>query len=944
MRQGTREVLCFLFAITVLAAAADTHAQDDGQSDEVIDEVVVTGSRIARRDFSSPSPIATISRESLLASGQGMLESSLNQMPQVVPHLGRTSNNPGDGTATVNLRGFGANRSLVLLDGRRLAPSGVGTAVDVNNIPQFLIERVEIITGGASAVYGSDAVAGVVNLIRRRDFEGLQIDLSAYRTEMGDSESYDANLAVDVDLAGRGDLTLFGGLHVREPSFAGDREFTAVPWFDRWRTDGSVVQGGSVAVPASYIPGPPADLGNGPVRVTFTSDGDPIAFRNPEDLYNYAPVNYLQTPLDRFVGGLFLDYPLRGTLASYVELLQVRNQSKRNLAPVPVSGLFTINVENPGLTQLAQEVFADNFIPAGPGMVAFGLQRRVEEAGTRVFDDSRDYTRVVAGLRGDIAGGWDFDVWSTYTRGKESTLLLNSVSQSRLQQGLLVDPQSGLCFDPTDGCAPVNPFGIGRLSPEGLAFIRMPPLVNVTSREQVLVSGYVRGEPITTWAGKVDVVAGAEWRRDRGSFRADEALFTGEAQGFAGTASVNGSERVSEVFLEAVVPVLETLGIELGARYSSYSNAGTTDAYKIGGDWAPSESIAFRAMFQRSVRAPNLLEAFQEQFIFDFPYVSFESAEDPCSASADPVGNGNTEKCIATGLPAEQVGVFEASIGFPTEILQGGNPGLLPEKAETVIAGVILTPAFLPGLQVSVDYFDLEILETIGPLVPTVACFDPLNTSNRFCDTFGRDPVTYDVNELVQIQVNRGSQRSRGIDAALDFETALPDSFAIGGEGATAGIGVFWTHTLEHAIAAVSGGTALECKGRFGWPCRDAATGQTFPEDRVTTRFHYRTGDFSAHLSWLWISGADNAVELGAPFAGISDPNVGVPTINSRNYFDLALRYRFGDSLDATFTVANLGNTPPPFMANAVPSNNTDTTLFDIFGRSYTLALSFRYQ
>lgn len=930
-------------ALLVPGAAAFAQA-DEASNDETIDEIIVTGSRLKRRDFSSPSPIATIDRDALLNSGQSTLESTLNQMPQVIPHFDRTSNNPGNGTSTINLRGLGSNRTLVLLNGRRVAPSGVGTSVDVNNLPQVLIDRVEIITGGATTVYGSDAVAGVVNFITRQDFEGFGLDANVYTTEQGDSKIYDFNAAYGHEFSGgRGNVTVFGGYYDREATFAGQREFTAVPYQDQWFADGSVIQTGSSAIPAGMIPGPPADLGNGPEQVTFSPDGNPVAYQYPDDVYNFAPVNYLQTPLTRYSGGVFLNYDFSDQLESYAELTFTRNEARQNLAPVPFFSTIVTNTDNPEYTPATQLLLENNFVPVGPNLRLMGFRRRLTELGTRIVENNRDYLRVVTGLRGDISENWDFDVWASYTKSEEESRALNDASRSRFLQGLLVDPVSGRCFDPTGGCVPVNAFGEGSLSVAAVEFISLPDLVNITEREQKLVSGYVRGTPFDSWAGPVDVAFGAEWRSDNGNFEADDALFTGDALGFSGDASVNGSENVYELFAEAVIPLAQSLNLEIGGRYSDYKHAGKIDTYKIGGEWQAAEFLRFRGMFQRSVRAPNLLEAFQEQFTTFGEYVGSVPSEDPCSASADPVGNNNVEKCITTGLPMDQIGIFEANVGFPGEFLQGGNPNLTPEKADTFTVGLVFEFDAIASWQVAVDYFDLDITDTIGDLVPTVACFDPLNTANKFCDTFTRDPNTYDVVGLVQTKVNQGAQITRGVDTQVSVATDLPDGMSLGGTGATLSVNLIWTHVLNNIVQKIAGGTEYDCAGRFGWPCTDAPTGQTFPVDRVTTNLNYLSGDFSTHLTWRWIGSTENAVTLGAILFGVTDPIVGVPNVDAKNYVDLGFGYDFTEHLTARLTIANLFDTSPPFMADAVTSNNTDTTMYDIFGRSYSLSISLRY-
>ena len=338
------------FKVAALAAAVATvlaterapaQEVEEEVGDRQVEEIIVTGSRIKRRDFNSPSPITTIDREAIAASSEATLEGLLNDMPQVTPHFGRISNNPGNGKAHINLRGLGPGRTLVMLNSRRFAPSGVGNAVDINNIPQALIERVEIITGGASTVYGSDALAGVVNFIMRDDFEGLSVEGSYSITEKGDAAATDINIAWGTNFAdGRGNVTLFGGYYDREELFASDRRSTRFAWQEDW-DDGTLSKGGSGATPATGIYFPEYDLGGPTPWVTFDPDGTPRNFVDPDDLYNYQPVNYLQVPMERYSAGLFTTFELDSGFELYLETLYADNDVAAELAPVPAFGFFT---------------------------------------------------------------------------------------------------------------------------------------------------------------------------------------------------------------------------------------------------------------------------------------------------------------------------------------------------------------------------------------------------------------------------------------------------------------------------------------------------------------------------------------------------------------------------------------------------------------------------
>jgi len=867
-------------------------------------------------------------------------------MPQVTPDFDRTANNPGDGTARINLRGLGSHRTLVMLNGRRLAPSGIGTAVDVNNLPQALIERVEVITGGATTVYGSDAVAGVVNFITRNDFEGFSLDVSGYSTEEGDSSIYDVSVAFGHNFSsGRGNITLFGGYYDREETYADARELTSVPWGDDW--EGDLYQRGSSRVPEGVINFPDVDFGNGPADTIFDADGNPREFVSPDDSYNWAPWNFLQVPLERYNGGVLLNYELTSRTEFYMEAAYTRSEVRRVLAPVPGSGWLEFNTDNPVMTPTTQQFFADNMIPMGGNLVQALVRKRFEDLGPRIIENNTDYTRVVAGVKGDIWTDWEFDAWVTYTEADESELFFNDGSQERWQQGMLVDPATGQCFDPSNGCVPINMFGDSNMSPEAIDFLRIPRMENVTSREQMLASAYVRGKLFDSWAGGVETAFGVEWRSDDGSFKADDYLFSGDTLGYGGDSPVNGEEDVVEVYAEMLIPLADGLtfadylALEIGGRYSDYDHAGSVDTYKMGLEWRPIASFGFRGMYQRSVRAPNLLEAFAEQFVDEGTF-AFEAQDDPCSAASDPVAAGNVEKCIATGLPADQIGVFNA-FEFPTLYYWGGNPGLEPETADTLTLGLVISPDSIPNLQFAVDYFDLEVDGGIGGLDAVGACFDSANVNNLFCDRIRRDSITFNVSEVRHNNINRGLLKTTGIDTQINYSTDLPAALAIGDNGADISVNVIWTHLRELSSQGTAYSTPLDCAGYYGEPCTWDNDGMTFPTDRVTTNLSYATGDLSAHLSWRWIDKTDNGAPIVSADYGWPDPDLAVPYVEQKNYLDLGVAYEFNEHFVARLTVANLTDTEAPMMADAVWDKNTDTRMYDIFGRSYTVSFSLNY-
>ncbi|HKX56259.1 MAG TPA: TonB-dependent receptor, partial [Xanthomonadales bacterium] len=717
---NSRVVVAVLMYLASSAIWAQDNEPDSEYEENELEEVVVTGSRIKRRDFTSPSPITTIDREAFEFSGQPTLEEYLNQMPQLSPDFGRTSNNPGDGTAALNLRGLGPGRTLVLLNGRRVAPSGVGSAIDVNNLPRALVDKVEIITGGASTVYGSDAIAGVINFKTRDDFAGLSVDGSYSISEQGDADIYDGNIVYGHDLAsGRGNITVFGGFYERKELFAGERELSSVTYIDTW-VNNQVIIGGSTTIPAGAVLAPRVNLGQGPVRVTWNPDGIPMAWDFVNNRYNFAPLNYLQTPLTRSALGLMGNYDLTDKLETYFEASYMKNESSAQLAESPFSGVIMVNTANPVLTPQTRQLFEQQ-LSVAPGMARMQFSRRMLELGPRIRDNEREYLRFVAGLRGEITDGWEWDAWLTYTDATETTLLRNDGSRSRLLQGLLVDPVTQQCFDPSRGCVPVDLFGQGRMSQEAVDFVRVAPYQNDTHRKQSLASVVVTGSPFDIWSGPVNMAFGAEWRQDKASFKADDALFEGDTLGYVGDSPVSGTESVYELYTEALLPLIDDratgnyLGLELGGRFSEYENAGAVWTYKLGLEWQPIDALRFRTMFQHAVRAPNNEELFKEQYTQPGTVIG-DTLPDPCSASQNPVASGISDKCLAQGLSTAQLGVFEAEPFYPVDYLLGGNPELAPEESDTYTFGLVLTPVSVPDLTIAIDYFDLEVIGTIGDI------------------------------------------------------------------------------------------------------------------------------------------------------------------------------------------------------------------------------------
>jgi outer membrane receptor protein involved in Fe transport len=936
----------FLFVVSQSLAVAQQPGDmpgEDASDETVMEEVVVTGTRISRRDFNTASPLTTVDEELIAFTDQPTIEDALNQMPQVFPSFGRASNNPGNGNAQVDLRGLGAGRSLVLLNGRRLAPSGTGNAVNLNNIPRFLIERVEIITGGASAVYGSDAIAGVVNFITKRHFTGLGLEAGSAVTAEGDAETFEFNAAWGRDLSGgAGNIAFYANYVDREPLLADEREFTRYPWFDDW--EGNLVQGGSSSIPAGRVSWPRVDFGNGPAQVTFEPDGTPRAFVWEDDAYNYALVNYLQIPLTRYAVGAMGFHEVSEDFEVYFEAGYIRNDTAQNLAAIPAFISVELNLDNPVLAPATRELFSEHYA-CDDNLACFNFSRRMLEVGERIMDLEQDYTRLVTGIRGALGDDWTMDAWLTWTSSDSVRYLRNDLSRSRFLQGLLVEPETGQCYDPSGGCVPLNVFGEGNISAEGADFLRFAPYENVTERTFWLASAYVSGTPMETWGGSLDFAIGAEWRSDDTQFRVDEALFSGEAMGYSGAAAapIDGVERIWEVYGEALVPLLEgkkgaeRLELELGARYTKGNYSEGYWTYKAGFSWDIFDGLTLRAMHQASMRSPNSQELFEEQGRSE-SYLFSDSSFDPCSASADPVGNGMVEKCLIQGLPQDQIGIFEAAAYYPVFNYWGGNPELVPEKGTTWTAGFVSQPAEWANWMFSIDYFQMEVTDTIGDIFADVICFDANNTENVFCENLVRDE-TGNVAEVWELTSNRGLLETRGVDTQIQYQAGLPGWLALPGSSANLNVQLYWTHLISLKSQENPATEIYECAGLFGWPCINFSN----PENRVTTAFNYLSGQFEAQLTWRWIDGMDNAAPLGSWLWGVEDPDLAIVAVPDRHYFDLGFAYTFSDRYQLRFGVNNLLDSGPVMMADQGWNNNTDESLYDVFGRSYYLRMSAKF-
>ena len=580
------------------------------------------------RDFTSVSPVTSVTSDMLTETGSNSIEQVLNQLPQFVPSITTTSNNPSNGgQANIDLRGLGTNRNLVLLNGRRLPPSNPTGTVDINIVPAALIERVEVVTGGASAVYGSDAIAGVTNFVLKRDFEGVALHNGYSQTDRSDGEEWSASFTLGSNFADdRGNAVVSLQYTERDPIFQGDREFSEVALdvrrqgntpqgsatilegrYDRAATN-SHTQAAMDQVFAQYGFAPGAV--NRAQSISFNADGtlfttgsglpNSVAnFRgdtgvsgfNPDAFsYNFSPPNLLSLPTERWNLAVIGDLDINDAVNAYAQVFYTTYETTGQIAPTPATGL-TIPVTNPFIPADLATLLASRPDPTS----TFTFRQRMEGVGPRQTLDEYDVHQFLVGLRGDIGDSWRWDVYGASSQVGQNTILNNDLSLGRLEQLLdAADGGESIC------AGGYNPFvGPSGLSPECADHVRAF-FTNRTRLDHSVAEATFGGKAFAMPAGDAQFSLGAGWREERFSFQPDLAVARGDLLGFLQQNPLDGDYNVSEFFGELYLPVIEgapfaqSVSVTLGARVSDYSNSGGAESYKVEGNWQVVDAVRFR--------------------------------------------------------------------------------------------------------------------------------------------------------------------------------------------------------------------------------------------------------------------------------------------------------------------------------------------------------------
>jgi iron complex outermembrane recepter protein len=986
----TKTVRRTLLASTIIAgslSAAPVMAQTPPAAEET-GVIVVTGSRVARPNAESPSPITTVGAEDIKEFGATKIEDLSNSLPQVFAGQSSGVSNGADGTATIDLRGLGASRTVVLIDGKRLMPGNIGggAGADLNFIPSALVQSVDLLTGGASAQYGADAVAGVVNFKMNRKFKGLRLDAQygvyqhtnnnavrsivderfvAPRGNVVTGGSYDATMALgsgfDED---RGSFVVYAGYRSESAVTQDKYDYSVCTLNPSGLNTGTVTDfacGGS-GTPAQTrlggISAANAALAGIPTAgsYTLTTGNGLIPYSALRDAFNFAPLNYYRRPSERYIAGAFAEYEISPALVPYMDVMFADYNTKAQIAP---SGAFfgtrTTNCNNPFLTA-GNPTVGRAICGAALGTAAtatFLLGKRNVEGGPRFNDIGYNQFRIVTGLKGQLGEAWSYDASFQTGQIKVANTYRNDVSSARISEALLVGGTlaAPTCQSGNASCVPYNVFSNGGVTQAAAAYIGIPLVITGTTKETVLqanLSGdlgkYGIKSPFAEDGIRINV--GAEYRTEALSTQPDLSYINGDGAGQGGpTLPIDGAYKVTDLFGEIGIPLVtdtpffEDLSLELAYRNSKYNVRGATSqntasTYKIAGNWSPVPDITLRASLNRAVRSPNIGELFVNQSIGLF------AGTDPCAGTA--VGglvNGNTAaQCARTGVTAAQFGNLLPNTAQQYNQLGGGNLNLKPEKADSITFGFTFQPkSIIPGLFISADYFKVKVKDAVGGVGAQVIINQCIQKADPFfCNKITRSPASSGpaagslwIGEQGFVDnrtTNTGSLETSGVDINADYRTNIGNN-----KLRWQFVGVYLS---DYIVQPITNDFKYNCAGYYGITC-----GNPNPKWRFNTNLKFTTADdIGFTVRWRYFSSVKADIISPDPDLGGATPTGNIDEkIKAYNYFDLLFSLPIKDTATFRIGVNNVFDKNPPLVSQAnlggFGNGNTFPGTYDQLGR-----------
>ncbi|RUO32995.1 TonB-dependent receptor domain-containing protein [Aliidiomarina soli] len=932
-----------LFGASSTAFVGSAIAQQDGAD---VERIQVTGSRIQRTDIESANPITVFSAEDLAASGHVTVEAFIHSIPSMSGGMnGRATNNGSAGFASASLRGLGSSRTLILINGRRYA-SG-----DLNSIPMSFIERVEVLRDGASTIYGSDAIAGVVNFITRRDFEGAEVVAQYDVTGEGDGETSRVGFTIG-NSSNRGNTVLSLEYSERKPIWQGDRDFSRNPLAEVAINDGfQVDENGDPVLDDDGDPVPQrvgteriiaGSTGNAYGSWSSLQEGSPYATGGPYvvdqetgavrpfssaqgDAYNYAPASYMVTPQKVFSINAAANYDLTQDITAFLEGGFTNRQSDQLMAADATFWGATMVADHP-----------DN--PIGEDI---SVSRRLYETGGRNFQqDFSDY-RMVMGLEGYLDNGWAWDVSYNYARYVDARLDVGRANPNRY--GLMLNPEACLddadCTAATGGVGYWNPLAEDTLTPEMIAYASIPnsPLIKGTTK-QLMANLTGDTGSFGLQAGPIGWATGYERRWQEYQSIPDGGATVGEIYSVTAAPS-EGAYVVDEVYGELAVPLLagmpgvERLDLSAAIRYTDYDFLDSDTTTKFGIEYVPVQDLLIRATYADGFRAPGISDLFAPQAETNTSYT------DPCLNWGSSSNDNIRANCAAEGLPQD----FELPNNQSASI-SGGNPDLVPETSTSFTAGFVWSPSNIQNFSLAVDYFNIEIEDGLGSADSTTIvrdCYSSENFSSPSCDLIegpghsiigrpslpGSDYRANDgiVSGILLTTANIATFETSGIDFDANWATELA--------GGQLRLRFDGTYLNEYKYQSQSGTDVLDLAGKYAADPNFGGRRAAFFDIRANFHVGYAMDNWDASLITRYQSGVD---DLRPGEWNLSD------SVGSYFYHDLQGSYYVSEGLTVTAGIRNLFDKQPPYVT-ANQDMNTLNSSYDTAGRYLYGRVNYRF-
>lgn len=951
LNRAVKFALAFGAVSSLAFSSYAQESQDAAENEQAKTErIQVTGSRIARAELSQSAPVISLDRTAIAEFGSPDLGQILAELPAVGATntlIANRNSNASGGTSAADLRRLGAGRTLVLVNGKRHVAGSPGSAsVDLSTIPSSMIERVEIMTGGASAIYGSDAVSGVINVITRKDFEGLEFSArGTTSTEGVGASTHELGILGGGDfMNGRGNATFHVGLNRIQETMSDD-----IRQFDKWGTILNPEDTGRLdRIPDRvWVPGIYSEFisGNGVIIANelygLRPDGSYVV--QPERqgtnsaLFGYFPdgcdtcaytdkyVN-LQPELKRLNLASTVTFDISENARFYSEFKVTQADIAQQFQPAFTTATRINVVDNPYLNeQLRQQLLAD-------GQQNVTMYKFFEDWGNRSAKNRRELFRYVGGVDGTIEFKESFlqyDVF--YGRGETRNRRITENESIPLNIAAAVDAVRDadgniVCRDPNAGrvntgrqCVPYNPFG-QNATPEAIAFMS----ADVT-RDDKITQEYYGATFVTDSAsflnlqgGPVGIAFGFEWREETSETLTDEFTRRGLTNN-AATPNEFGKFDVKETFLEFNIPLLadlflaDELTLELAYRGADYSHAGSADSWKAGFMWAPIEDVRIRGTFGRAVRAPNIGEAFSPRS------PGFVNVTDPCDVSRINQNPNRAANCAALGVPANFASVTNVSIN----LLSGGNPNLATEKSDSWTAGLVWTPSFIDNFSVTLDVYDITIEDAISFIAPQTVinnCVDSTGgPSASFCPQVTRDPATSQLTAVESGFLNAASLETRGVE----METRLTRELNLLGVAGTWSGSLFVNYLDKFVSYEFQDQPELD-------NVNDGEIGDPKWQSRITNTFRVNDMSFTWNIRYLHASKLYDVTPRLQSYENVSPNYVGSITNH-----DLSVRYSITDNLTVDGGVRNVfDKVPPGYVSNA---------LYDLVGRRIFAGVNYKF-